>query len=152
MKKLFAVLIASVMMLSTVSSAFAENIGTVDFERLIRSYTKAQSFSDDSKLKEQELATMRTEFIKQLREAKNAQSNNPVALEKLEKELQTKLDARINETRNWMASKSKELDESIQGAIKTVVVTKKLDIVIAKQSVLHGGTDITGDVISILNQ
>lgn len=137
--------------LGSLSAVFADAIGTVDYEKLLQSYNKAQSFSDDSKIKERDLEKMRAEYVKQLRETKSKQPNNPVALDQMEKDLQDKLNSKINETRDWMAAKSKELETEMNTAISSVAAAKKLDIVIAKQFVFHGGQDITTDVIGRLN-
>ena len=151
MKRALSVLMALAVAMLTTVAAYAENIGTVDYEKLIRAYNKAQLFSDDSKIKEQELEKMRAEFVKQLREAKTAQGNNPVALDQMEKDLQGKLNTKLNETRDWMASKSKELETEMMHAIESVSQKKGLTMVIAKQTVFVGGTDITNDVLGILN-
>ncbi len=151
MKRILSLVFALAITMMTTVSAFADGIGTVDYEKLIRSYNKAQLFTDDSKIKEQELEKMRAEFVKQLREAKTSQANNPVALDQLEKDLQEKLSAKINETRDWMASKSRELETAMMNAIETTAQKKNLNVVIAKQTVFVGGTDITNDVLTILN-
>jgi len=150
-KPLFAGLLAAVMMVSTAMAAYAEVIGVVDYEKLIRSYNKAQSFNDDREIREQELEKMRAEFVKQLREAKTAQSGNPVAVDQLEKKLQDQLNAKINETRDWMSTKANEIEKEMNASISSVATAKKLDLVITKQFVLHGGTDITNDVLAKLN-
>lgn len=151
MKRFFSLMLSMAMVIGMTLGAYAQQIGTVDYEKLIRSYNKATSFNDDLKIKEGEIEKMKAEFVKQLRETKNAQPDNPVALEQMEKQLQERLNAKINETRNWMASKSQEIDTSMNTAIQDVARTKNLDVVVAKQAVLYGGTDITNDVLGRLN-
>lgn len=150
-KSFLAGLLAVLTLAGTALVTYAEAIGVVDYEKLIRSYNKAQTFNDDREIREQELEKMRAEFVKQLREAKTSQSNNPVAVDQLEKQLQDKMNAKVSETRDWMTSKSNELEKEMNSAISTVATARKLDLVIAKQTVLHGGTDITNDVLAKLN-
>ncbi|MEB3287529.1 MAG: OmpH family outer membrane protein [Vampirovibrionales bacterium] len=132
-------------------NAFAESVGTVDFEKLMASYNKAQAFNDDMKIRERELEKLRAEYAKQLRETKTSQPNNPVALDQLEKDLQGKFAVKMNESRDWMLAKTKEIDTEVNNAISAVASAKKVDLVVTKQAVLHGGTDITNDVLAKLN-
>lgn len=151
MKKLLSLALGVSLSAGMALAAYAETTGTVDYDKLIRSYNKAQTFNDDSKIKEQELETMRAEFVKQLRQSKAAQPNNPVAADQLEKQLQDKMTAKVNETRDWMSAKSRELETEMNGAISSVAQAKKMDVVVAKQFVLYGGVDITNDVLAKLN-
>ena len=150
MKRVMSLALALSAVVGMASQAFAE-IGTVDYEKLIRSYNKAQLFNDDRQIREQELEKMRAEYVKQLREAKTSKPNNPVAVEQLEKKLEGQLTTRLNETRDWMATKYKELETEMNGAIESIAKSKNLDLVLAKQTVLVGGVDITNDVLSRLN-
>ena len=149
--KLLSAGLAVVAAATFAANAFAETIGTVDFEKLMASYNKAQAFQDDMKIRERELEKLRAEYAKQLRETKTGQPNNPVALDQMEKDLQGKFAVKMNESRDWMMAKTKEIDTEVNNAITTVAATRKLDLVVAKQFVFHGGTDITNDVLSKLN-
>jgi Skp family chaperone for outer membrane proteins len=129
----------------------ADTIGTIDYEKLVRSYNKAQIFNDDMKAKEADLEKMQAEFVKQIREAKAKQPNNPVAVDQLQKSLEDKLAAKVNEYRDTQASKAKSLEDAMTNTIQDVARGKNLSVIIAKQSVFVGGTDITNDVLSRLN-
>ncbi|HEY9745152.1 MAG TPA: OmpH family outer membrane protein [Oculatellaceae cyanobacterium] len=129
----------------------ADSIGTVDYDKLLRSYNKAQLFSDDMKIKEQDLEKMRAEFVKQIREAKTKQPNNPVAVEQLQKTLEEKLNTKLNEYRNFQEAQAKALENEMNTAIETVARSKNLSVILAKQTVFVGGTDITNEVLARLN-
>ena len=43
------------------------------------------------------------------------------------------------------------LKKELDAAVQRVAAKKKLDVVFDKQAILHGGTDITGDVLQELN-
>jgi len=148
--------LASMALITIVSGSFlpalaADTIGTVDYDKLIRSFNKAQSFSDDMKIKEQELQTLQAEYTKQIREAKTKQPNNPVAVDQLQKSLEQKLDAKVNEYRSFQESQAKALDDELTNTIEGVAKGKNLSIILAKQAVFTGGTDITNEVLSRLN-
>jgi len=129
----------------------ADTIGTVDYDKLVRSYNKAQTFSDDMKSKEADLEKMRADYVKQIREAKTKQPNNPVAVEQMQKSLEDKLNAKVDEYRNQQDAQAKALENEMNSAIENVARNKSLSVILAKQTVFVGGTDITNDVLSRLN-
>lgn len=152
MKRLLTLALPTLVMLfATVSAYAADTIGMVDTEKLMRSYNKAQLFNDDMKIKEQELEKMRAEFVKQIREAKTKQPNNPVAVEQLQKGLEEKLNTKLNEYRNFNEAQSRALEAEMNSAIEGVAKSKNLSVILAKQAVFVGGTDITNDVLARLN-
>lgn len=152
MKRLITLVLSLMVVAITSAKAFAaDTIGTVDYDKLVRSYTKAQLFSDDMKSKEAELEKMRAEFVKQIREAKTKQPNNPVAVDQLQKGLEEKLQTKLNEYRSFQESHAKALETEMSGAIEGVAKSRNLSVILAKQTVFVGGTDITNDVLSRLN-
>jgi Skp family chaperone for outer membrane proteins len=153
MKRLLTlVLSVLVIAIGGMRAAFAaDTIGTVDYDKLVRSYNKAQSFQDDMKSRQADLEKMRADFIKQIREAKTKQPNNPVAVEQLQKGLEGKLEGKVNEYSNLQESQAKALESDMNNTIETVAKGKNLSIILAKQTVFVGGTDITNDVLSRLN-
>lgn len=132
-------------------AAYADTIGTVDLDKIVAGYNKAQSVMADIKVKEAELRKMQAEFVKQLEEAKKNQPKNPVANEQLEKDLNSKLNTKLTEYRDWAATKQKEIDNDLDSTIKAVAKAKGVDVVLSKQAVFQGGTDITNDILSKLN-
>lgn len=153
MKRLITVVLSLlVIAIGGMRAAFAaDTIGTVDYDKLVRSYNKAQAFQDDMKSKQADLEKMRADFIKQIREAKTKQPNNPVAVEQLQKNLEEKLESKVNEYSNLQESQAKSLENEMNNTIETVAKSKNLSVVLAKQTVFVGGTDITNDVLSKLN-
>lgn len=151
--KRVAILALSALMMTTagVRAFAADSIGTVDYDKLVRSYNKAQMFSDDMKTKEADLEKTRAEYVKQIRETKTKQPNNPVAVDQLEKTLEEKLNAQVNSYRNQQESQAKALETEMNGAIEGVARSKSLSVILAKQTVFVGGTDITNDVLARLN-
>ncbi len=152
MKRLITLILSLLVVAVTGMKAFAaDTIGTVDYDKLVRSYNKAQSFSDDMKSKEAELEKMRADYVKQIREAKTKQPNNPVAVDQLQKGLEDKLQTQLNQYRSYQESQAKTLETEMTNAIEGVAKSKNLSVILAKQTVFVGGLDITNDVLSRLN-
>jgi outer membrane protein len=152
LKQLATVAFSALLVTAGSLQAFAaDTIGTVDYDKLVRSYHKAQLFNDDMKAQEAELEKTQAEYVKQIRETKTNQPNNPVAVDQLEKTLRGKLEARVNEYRSRQESQAKALETEMNNAIQGVARGKNLSVILAKQTVFLGGTDITNDVLSRLN-
>jgi Skp family chaperone for outer membrane proteins len=152
MKRFAAVAFSALMLTVGSLHAFAaDSIGTVDYDKLVRSYNKAQIFSDDMKAKEAALEQMRAEYVKQIREAKVKQPNNPVAVDQLQKSLEDKLNAKVQEYRAAQDNQAQSLETEMNTAIEAAAKNKNLSVILAKQTVFVGGTDITNDVLSRLN-
>lgn len=132
-------------------SAFADSIGIVDLEKIISGYGKAQSVMADIKVKEAELRKMQADFVKQLEDSRKNAPKNPLANDQMEKDLNTKLNAKLTEYRDWTTNKQKEIDNDLENTIRAVSKQKNLDVVLSKQAVFQGGIDITNDVLSRLN-
>jgi outer membrane protein len=144
--------LAAIVSVGTVAVAQAQAaIGTVDLDKVISGYNKAQSVMADIKVKEAELRKLQADYVKQLEEARKANAKNPVTIEQLEKDLNGRLNAKLNEYRDWSSSKQKEIDRDLQTSIKEVAKTKNIDVVLSKDAVFQGGTDITNDVLGRLN-
>lgn len=132
-------------------NAFADSIGLVDLDKIVTGYNKAQSVMADIKVKEAELRKMQADYVKQLEESRKNNPKNPVANDQLEKDLNVKLNAKLTEYRDWTVNKQKEIDTDLETTIKEVAKGKNVDVVLSKQAVFQGGTDITNDVLSRLN-
>jgi len=129
----------------------ADSIGTVDYDRLVRSYNKAQAFSEDMKTKEAELEKTRNEYVKQIKDTKAKSPNNPVAVDQLQKKLEDQLNAKVETFRTQEEGQAKVIEAEMNAAIEGAAKAKSLSVILAKQTVFVGGTDITTDVLSRLN-
>jgi outer membrane protein len=132
--------------------AHAAGIGTIDLDKVVGGYNKAQSVMSDIKVKEADLRKMQADYVKQLEDARKANAKNPVTADQLEKDLNAKLTTKLTEYRNWSTAKQKEIDNDLQVTIKAVAAAKGLDIVLSKDAVFQGGSDITNDVLGKLNK
>lgn len=132
-------------------AAFADNIGYVDFEKLMTEYDQAQSFLADSKVREAELRKLQADYVKQIEEARKSNPKNPVAANQLEKTLNDQLTVKVREYRDWSTSQQKNIDATLQQAVKQAATQKQVDVVLSSQAIFEGGTDLTSDVLARLN-
>jgi Skp family chaperone for outer membrane proteins len=154
-KRAQALLLAAVFAAGLVSlpmSAQAAGVGVVDVAKVYSSYDSAQRIMAEIKVKEADLRKMQADYVKQLEESKSQNPNNPIGTQQMEKDLNDKLNAKLNEYRDWAETKQKELENTINNVIDLMAKTKGLDVILSKQAVFQGGTDITTDVITKLNQ
>ncbi|MBY0450518.1 MAG: OmpH family outer membrane protein [Cyanobacteria bacterium] len=151
---LLSVLTASVLLVgsSAFSAASADtNFGLVDLEKIYSNFEKAKGVIADIKVKQAELQKMQADFVKQLEDTKKNQPKNPVASSQLETDLSEKLNAKVKEYRDWTSAKQKEIDTDVETMVNRVAKDKKFDVVLTKQAVFQGGTDITNEVLGRLN-
>ena len=155
LKRIQALVLGAVMAIGVTClpmSAQAEGVGVVDVAKIYSSYDSAQQIMAEIKVKEADLRKMQADYVKQLEESKQKNLNNPITTQQMEKDLNAKLNAKLNEYRDWAETKQKGLENTINNVIDLMAKTKGLDVILSKQAVFQGGTDITTDVISKLNQ
>jgi outer membrane protein len=144
--------LAVVMMGSSSLASFADAIGTINLEKVIGSYDKAQGVMSDMKVREADIRKLQADFAKQLEDARKANAKSPVTSDALEKDLSGKLKVKLNEYRDWATAQQKAVDDELNLAIKTVAQRKGVDVVVSEGSVLLGGNNLTNDVITELNK
>ena len=153
MKKVVLSALSTLLLSSSVmSAAMADNVGYVDTQKVYKNYSKAQTLIADIKVREAELRKVQADYVKQLEENKKKNKKSPVAVDTMEKDLKQKLQTRLNEYRDWAQSQQKNLDDSVQAVIKSTAQKRNVDVVVSRQAVLLGGTDLTADVITALNK
>jgi Skp family chaperone for outer membrane proteins len=152
MKRLMAATVGTVLTASLlVGSAFADNIGYVNFEKLMSEYDQAQGFLADTKVREAELRKLQADYVKQIEEARKQNPKNPVAANQLEKNLNDQLTVKVREYRDWSTTQQKAIDNTLQAAVKQSAAQKQVDVVLSSQAIFDGGTDLTSDVLARLN-
>ncbi|MEK9727910.1 MAG: OmpH family outer membrane protein [Candidatus Margulisiibacteriota bacterium] len=148
MKKL--ALLLFIFMIATTGVVHAENIGTVDLQKVFISYNETEKARKDFEKKQSEL---RKELEKKQKTLEKAQKNNkkPEDIQKLVEEIQEELQPKQEE----LIKLNNELMASIRADIlksaRKVAKEYGIDIVIDKQAVLSGGFDLTDFVIEDLN-
>lgn len=125
---------------------FASEVGVVDLDNILANYTKAQDISADLKVKEADLNKFVVDAQKKLNSA-----STPLEKKNLEDKLTNDFKQKTQDFRDLQAKQYKMLEDNVYSAITTVSKSKKLDVILNKSSVLIGGTDITNEVLSLLN-
>lgn len=139
---------------SCASGALAQSvspkvIGTIDRDKVVSSYPKAQQAADELKKGEEKVQKLVENANKQYEEAKKA-NKPPAELEGLQRRLQTEIDSEVKKLQSTAQTLEGQLEGEIDTAIKAEAATHKVDVVIMKQAVLLGGIDITAGVVKRL--
>lgn len=136
----------------TLAPALAQvkSVGIIDRDRVVGGYSKAQQAADELKKAEEKVQQLVENANKQYEDAKKA--NKPQAeLEGLQKRLQTSIDNEVKTLQTRMQTLEKQLEGEIDTAIKAEATARNVDVVLMKQAVLLGGTDITDGVVKRLS-
>jgi Skp family chaperone for outer membrane proteins len=128
------------------AKAFAANIGKVDLDKVVSSYTKAQDVSADLKVKEAELQKFLADAQKKLKD-----TTSPVERKNLEDKLTQEFQIKSQNFRDTQIKQWKEIEDNVFKALETTAKEQKLDVILSQQSVLIGGTDVTDKVLLLLN-
>lgn len=132
-------------------AARADEVGTIDLEKVLRGYEAYQAFVADQKVREAELRKMQADFVKQLEESRKNDAKNPVATNQLEKNLNEQLQTKVTEYQKWVTSRQDSFETNLDQVIGSVAKSKGVDVVMGKQGIYYGGMDLTADVLRQLN-
>lgn len=134
---------------STISTA-ASNIGVIDVQKVFRGYKETAKAQEQLSKEE---AAFKKEFEdsqKQLEKAR-AEGKSDKELETLTKKLEEALAPKRDKLVKLNESLTTSIQKDIIEATKAVAKNLGIDIVLDKQIVITGGTDISDMVISRLN-
>ena len=146
MKKLRAILIVTLVMLTTALSASADSIGYADFQRVIEEYTYAKNAYKDIDNKLLELQQYAIDKDKQYKAI-----DSPIQKKTFEDQIQREFKAREDKIYDLKVAKETEIKNNILNASKAIAASKKLDVVLDYGVVYAGGVDVTNDIIQYLN-
>lgn len=124
-------------------------IGTIDRDKVVQHYPKAQQFAEELKKGEEKVQKLVENANKQYEDAKKA-NKPPAELEGLQKRLQTEIDNEVKKLQTTAQSLEGQLEHEMDAAIKAEAATHKVDVVLMKAAVLFGGVDITEGVVKRL--
>lgn len=124
-------------------------VGVIDRDRVVGGYSKAVSAAEELKKAEEKVQALVEDANKQYEEAKKA-NKPPAELTGLQKRLQTTIDNDVKTLQGRMSTLEKQLEGEIDTAIKAEAAARGMDVVLMKQAVLLGGTDITEGVVKRL--
>ena len=123
---------------------------TVDRDKVVNAYPKAHSAAEELKKSEESIRKLIEDSNKQYEDAKTAKKP-PAELEGLQKRLQNQIDGEVKRVQARAQALETSLENEIDTAIKAEAASRHVDVVIMKQAVLTGGTDISDGVIKRLS-
>jgi len=151
MNKLLVTLLLVVLSFWPAYAHDSGKIGVVDGEKLFDEYPSAQEASKKIADAQDDLKKEISESEKVYSEFEKGKKSEAEKLTK-QRELQTKIDARAQDTRKMIEDLSGKIEADILQAIKKIASGKGIDVVFDKRAVLSGGVDITDEVVLILKK
>jgi Skp family chaperone for outer membrane proteins len=155
-RKLFSLITGAILVASVAGPVGAQTaakpqaVGIVDRDKVVTSYPKAQQAADELKKSEEKIHKLIEESNKQYEDAKTAKKP-PAELEGLQKRLQNQINDEVKRVQDRAQTLEAQLESEIDSAIKAEAANRHVDVVIMKQAVLMGGTDITDGVVKRLS-
>jgi len=149
--KLRSIFLSTLAALMIAGPALAASLGMVDTKRVFDEYKEAQKSQAEYKEKAE---SYQREFLEKNRALQEAQrqGKSKAEIEKLTKKYEAELKPRKDAVDALDRKLSTLLKKKIEDAIGDVAKAKGLPVVVDKQVVLHGGEDITDDVLKKLNK
>ena len=146
MKKIKFLAVLFMLSLFMSANAMAQTVGVVDYQKVITSYNYAKEVFKTLDSKSTELQQYLLDKEKQYKNI-----TNPVEKKNFEDKVQREYKAKVDAVSKMKNQKEEEITNNILTVVKRVATQKKIDVVVEASAVLTGGTDITSDVISGLN-
>jgi Skp family chaperone for outer membrane proteins len=145
------VALALVLLGSASGQAFADVVGYVNYDQIRNGYEKAQKLIGEIKVKDAGLRKNQADYVKQIEDSRALNAKNPIATKNLEQQLESKLQGEIKAFQEWSNTSLKAVDDTVTTTIKKVAQQKGVTVVIDQQSIVTGGTDLTPEIVRVLN-
>jgi Skp family chaperone for outer membrane proteins len=131
--------------------SMADSIGFIDTQLVVKQYNKAIAAQSDLVRKQKELQDLVIKRQGELEVAKAA-SKNEEELSKMKDDFEEELQPKREELIGLNQKLSTDIEKDIIDATKKIAKQLRIDVVLDKQVVLVGGTDLTNLVTSHLNK
>lgn len=144
-----AATIATAIVLAPAGPALALTIGYVDTAKVLVSYQGARAAQGQM---QKELVAYQKAFAeRQMKIAEAQKAGKPQAeIQKMTEQFEKELAPLKQKAMSLEQKLSGTVKAKIEGVIHRIAKQRKVDIVLDKAAVLHGGVDITADVIKAL--
>ena len=120
-------------------------VAVVDIAKVANSSHQLTQLKSDQKLKLENL----TKFVEEAR--KNlADEKDPAKQKALEQKYSNELNSKKNTIDSEYSKKLFEIDKNVTSLIKTKATNDKYDLVLSKNAVIVGGTDITEQIVKLV--
>lgn len=144
MKKILSLTAMSIALL--LSSANAEVVGVIDFDKIVDNYTKVKTWSDEMSDKYTELQRYTLD-----KEREYKKLSTPLEKKNFEETTARDIAKRQDAYLKLKEKREAEIDTAIKNAVKQIAIENKIDTVVEKSVVFFGGVDITDKVVKYLN-
>ena len=126
-------------------------IAVIDSVRILKEYSAAQDLLQNLAKAEQELNKKILAKRKDIEKAR-AQKKTDTEIQMMAEKIRLELEPEAKRIEDESAAKSKEIEDKVDQVIKDYALKSKYDIVVVKEAVLYGGTDITDEILSKLKK
>lgn len=140
---------AMLMWATSASVAWAHTVGYVDTAKVLTSYGAARDAQGKMQAELTKYQKAFAERQKKIGEAQKA-GKTQAELQKMTEDFEQELKPLKDKAMNLEAKLAADVKTRIEVVIKKVAVARKVDLVLDKAAVLHGGIDLTSDVVKEL--
>jgi Skp family chaperone for outer membrane proteins len=126
----------------------SKSVGYIDYERVVANYHQAQILGEEVKSNQADLEKMQADLNRQLHLARQKDAKASLSLEK---SLQEQLNDKVKEYRSGQEAQAKKLESEVRNTVRIVAEKNKLGLVLSQKVVFLGGTEITDQVLNLLN-
>lgn len=149
MRLIAAAGIIAATVLAPAAPAFAQTIGYVDTAKVLLSYQGARAAQGQM---QQELVAYQKAFAERQQKIAAAQkAGKPQAeIQKMTEQFEKELAPLKQKAMSLEQKLSASVKTKIEAVIHRVAARRKVDLVLDKAAVLHGGVDLTADVVKAL--
>ena len=134
----------------TTTPLHADAMGYIDVKKVFTSYSKTQKAQADLETKEKAYAAAFEEKNKKIQEEKD-KNKSEADVQKLIKQYETELEPQKKAIIELNNKVSNELQQDIVRAVDGISKELGIDVVLDKQVIISGGTDLTELVVARLN-
>ncbi len=151
MKKTAGMIIMVFIMLMMAYSVNATTIAYIDYQKVFTNYEKTKKGQEELKKKEQLIQDEITKKQK-LYEKEKEKNVSDGDLRKLAEKFQKEIEVKRNELMESSKKMTNDIQNDIVKATEVVVKNMGVEIVLDKQIIITGGTDISDKVLEQLNK
>lgn len=136
--------------LATATQAVDIKVATINSNKIIQSYPKAQKLMQDIAKSEADLNKKVIEKKAALEKAKS-ENKTQTELQMMAEQMRLEIEPEAKKLEADSNKRSEEVETNIKQAIDAVAKENKYDLILTEEAVLYGGTDVSDLVLKKLN-
>lgn len=126
-------------------------LAVIDSSKILREYKKAQDLLKNLKQSEMKLNQLMMQKKQEIELAKQ-QNKTETEIQMMAEKIRMEIEPQAKKIEQESQAKSDEIEKIVNEVIKNYATKLKFDLVVVKEAVLHGGVDITNEIIKELNK